>query len=96
MTIRIEKTCEGHKTTIRLSGKLSAAHRQELSEQIETSTIRILLDLEEVTLVDLDIVHFLARCEAGGVELLHCPPYIREWIARENDRALGRKTSNND
>jgi hypothetical protein len=47
----------------------------------------IALDLEEVTLVDIDIVHFLARCEAGGTELLHCSPYIREWISRENDRA---------
>jgi len=47
----------------------------------------IVLDLEEVTLVDLDIVQFLARCEATGMELLHCAPYIREWICRENDRA---------
>jgi len=47
----------------------------------------IVLDLEEVTLVDLDIVQFLARCEARGMELLHCSPYIREWICRENDRA---------
>jgi len=44
------------------------------------------LDLEEVTLVDLDIVQFLARCEAGGMGLLHCAAYIREWISRENDR----------
>jgi hypothetical protein len=47
----------------------------------------IALDLEEVTLVDIDIVQFLARCEAGGMELLHCSPYIREWISRENGRA---------
>ncbi len=54
---------------------------------MESSSGIIILDLEEVTLVDLDIVQFLARCEAGGVELLHCPPYVREWISRENDRA---------
>ncbi len=96
MTIRIEKISDGHKTTIRLSGKLSTSNRQALSEQIETSSQSIVLDLEEVTLVDLDIVQFLARCEAGGMDLLHCPPYIREWIARENDRAGGRKPSNND
>jgi len=47
----------------------------------------IVLDLEEVTLVDLDIVQFLARCEARGMELLNCSPYIREWICRENERA---------
>ena len=46
----------------------------------------VLLDLEEVTLVDIDIVHFLARSEAEGVELLHCPAYLREWISKENDR----------
>jgi hypothetical protein len=37
--------------------------------------------------VDLEVVHFLARCEAAGVELLHCPSYIRQWISRENYRA---------
>jgi hypothetical protein len=47
----------------------------------------VLLDLEEVTLVDLDIVRFLATCEAEGIELVHCSPYIREWINRENERA---------
>ena len=96
MTLRIEKTFEGQKTTIRLSGQLAASDRQSLSEQIETSAPKIVLDLEEVTLVDLDIVQFLAKCEAGGIELLHCPPYIREWIQRENGRARGRKPSNND
>ena len=47
----------------------------------------VVIDMEEVTLVDLDVVQFLARCEARGVELLHCSPYIREWISRENERA---------
>ena len=93
MTLRIEKTSEGEKTTIRLSGQLEASDRQALSEQIEASTPTIVLDLDEVTLVDLFIVQFLAKCEAGGMELLHCPPYIREWISRENDRARGRKPS---
>jgi len=46
----------------------------------------IILDLEEVTLVDLASVQFLARCEAAGAELLHCCPYIREWISRERAR----------
>jgi len=41
------------------------------------------LDLDEVTLVDVEVVRFLGRCEQAGTALLHCPPYIREWIARE-------------
>ena len=44
----------------------------------------IVLDLEEVTLVDVDVVRFLGMCEAKGVELVRCSPYIREWIFREH------------
>jgi anti-anti-sigma regulatory factor len=88
MTLRIQKGSDDHNTTVRLSGRLVASHCRALSEQIESSKGTIVLDLEEVTLVDLDIVQFLARCEAAGsVELLHCPRYVREWISRENDRA---------
>jgi hypothetical protein len=41
------------------------------------------LDLDEVTLVDVEVVRFLGSCETAGIAILHCPPYIREWIARE-------------
>jgi len=44
------------------------------------------LDLEGVTLVDIEVVRFLNACEKIGVELLHCWPYIREWMIRENAR----------
>jgi hypothetical protein len=36
------------------------------------------LDLDEVTLVDVVVVRFLITCEAEGIELLHCAPYIPE------------------
>ena len=46
-----------------------------------------ILDLTEVTLVDLAAVQFLIRCENEGIELAHCPPYVREWIVRERAEA---------
>jgi hypothetical protein len=61
-----------------------------LLEEIERNNNTIALDLEEVTPVALDIVQVLARCEAKGIELLNCPPYIREWISRESTRANSR------
>ncbi len=45
----------------------------------------IALDLEEVTLVDLDVVRFLGGREDEGVELVNCSPYIRDWIFRERN-----------
>jgi len=86
MTLRIHKSSDDHGTTLRLSGRLVGSHCRALSEQVEPSRGVIVLDLEDVMLVDLDVVRFLARCEAAGIELLHCAPYIREWISRENDR----------
>jgi anti-anti-sigma regulatory factor len=83
MTLKIEKDCLGQKTVIRLSGRLRAEHLDELKAQLEGDCQGIELDLEGVTLVDVEVVRFLSACEEGGVELLHCCPYIREWILRE-------------
>jgi hypothetical protein len=56
---------------------------EELKAQIKGSGSRVTMDLNEVRLVDVDIVRFLGICESEGVELIHCSPYIRDWIARE-------------
>jgi hypothetical protein len=42
-----------------------------------------ILDLSQITLIDLGIVRFLIRCEDEGVELVQCPSYILEWMIRE-------------
>jgi hypothetical protein len=43
----------------------------------------VVLDLTEVSLVDVEVVQFLLRCEARGIGLVACPAYIREWMVRE-------------
>jgi hypothetical protein len=45
--------------------------------------VRLFMDLDEVTLVDVEVVRFLSECEDAGIVLVHCPPYVREWILRE-------------
>jgi hypothetical protein len=32
-----------------------------------------------------DAVRFLRSGEENGIALRNCPPYIREWIAREEE-----------
>lgn len=86
MTWKIEKAADRHKTIIRLSGRLQSEHLDELKIQVEGEQSPIALDLEGVTLVDIEIVRFLNACEERGVELLHCWPYIREWMLREKER----------
>ena len=44
------------------------------------------LDLDELTLADVDAVRFLVTAERQGIVLQHCAPFIREWMSREADR----------
>jgi len=83
MTGKIERQADEHHTTLQLIGHLQAEHLEALKAQMEGNGPRTVLDLDEVTLVDVEVVRFLGTCEMKGTELLHCPPYIREWISRE-------------
>jgi anti-anti-sigma regulatory factor len=85
MTLKIEKYSAVNSTIIRLIGRMRAEHLEELEKQIRESGPAITLDLEEVTLVDVEIVRFLGACEARGVTLFNCSPYIRDWICKERD-----------
>ena len=85
MTLRIEKYSDEYSTTLRLIGRMRAEHLPELEKQIRESESKIVLDLEELNLVDVEAVRFLGTWEARGVKLLNCCPYIRDWIAKERE-----------
>jgi len=84
MTLRIER----FKDRIRLSGELRIAHLEQVKSETEGCESPVVLDLEEVDLVDLEGVRFLNACEANGISVLHCSPYIREWMLQERIRAM--------
>ena len=63
--------------------RFESAISGEITNQMGICGPKGALDLKEVMAVDLEIVRFLGSCEREGTELLHCPPYIREWISRE-------------
>ena len=83
MTLRIESASDGETATLRLSGQIDQDHLAELQAEVQRYRPRLVFDLAETTLVDLAVVRFLAAHEGDGAELLRCPRYIREWIARE-------------
>jgi len=87
MTFKSEKVSDGENTVLCLSGRIQSKHLEALSGQIEGNGDRIVLDLDQVTLVDVGVIRFLGSCEREGIELRHCPPFVREWIAREQERS---------
>ncbi|HTA59853.1 MAG TPA: hypothetical protein VK805_16950 [Candidatus Baltobacteraceae bacterium] len=85
MTLRIEKSVRQESTVFSLVGRIEAEHIEELEGlfDLRKEAKSVVLDLQEVRLADREAVKFLARCEAGGVQLENCPAYIREWVRRE-------------
>ncbi len=81
--LRIERTASGDVLII-ISGRLDRDHVAELEGLIgaEPAGRRIVLDLKDVTQAGQEEIEFLASCESGGIELNHCPLYIRESIKR--------------
>jgi anti-anti-sigma regulatory factor len=83
MTLKIETISDGTTTTLRLVGRIESEYLTELAAQLRRYGQRLVLDLEQVTLVDIDVVRFLIAREAEGIELRNRAPYIREWMDRE-------------
>jgi len=84
--LKLELSSDGERTTLRLIGRVRSEHLGEIADQMGMGGPEVMLDLEDVTIVDVDVVRFLGTCEREGTQLLHCPPYVREWISREGAR----------
>ena len=71
-----------------MSGRLALDEMAELKTLIESETgnRRIVLDLNDVTLVDRDAVKSFGRFEKARIELVNVPAYIRAWIESESAR----------
>jgi anti-anti-sigma regulatory factor len=81
--LKIEKNSHGGMTTIRLIGRFQSEHLGELKKQLQENGPLFVLDLEQVTIVDADVVRFLVACKADGATIMHCSRYIRVWMRRE-------------
>jgi hypothetical protein len=60
--------------------RIQREHVEALTAQMKGSGPRTALDSNEVSLVEVDVVCFLAIGQREGVELPHCACY---WIAKE-------------
>ena len=87
MAFRIEIAARGSFSVFFLSGRIETQAVAELRKlfELQTDYCDIVVDLKDVSLVDREAMRFFARCEADGVKLENCTPYIREWMEREKD-----------
>ncbi len=86
MVLRIEQIADDSETIFTLIGRITSPDVQQLKAEIAEARNRVTLDLQQVWLVDLDAVHFLAAAERQGIHLRHLPQYVRAWILQEKPR----------
>jgi anti-anti-sigma regulatory factor len=91
MTLKVRPVAGKHEIRIYLSGELRSEHIDQLKSEVERGGPSVTLDLEELDLVDIEGVRFLNACESAGVSILHCSPYIREWMLQERGDARKKK-----
>ena len=71
-----------------ISGRITAEDLDILREALaQESRAVAAIDLKNVLLIDRDTIKFIVVAEGTGIELRNCPPYIREWVARERAQA---------
>jgi hypothetical protein len=81
--LRIKRIREERGTRIFLSGELRCAHLIDVRSEIEQVGQPATLDLGEVDVVDIDGIRLLNECQAHGIQVVNCSPYIREWMLQE-------------
>jgi len=91
--LKIQKDTGGCVTKLRLSGRIQSDQIPSIRSEIDGNCTSKILDLSEITLVDLGVVRFLISCEDDGIELVQCPAYVREWMLRERDEGLEPRSS---
>ena len=81
--LRIERSANGQ-VVFTLSGRMQTEDIEQLRELliVEATGQRLVIDLRDVTLINRDVVAFLAECEAKGIALVCCPLHMRSWIDR--------------
>ena len=87
--LKIETLSVGDQAVLKVIGRLRSENLPELAAQIAIHGANAILDMDEVTLVDVEAVRFLIKVESSGSQLRNCPPYIREWISCERERITG-------
>jgi hypothetical protein len=85
--LRIERTANGP-VVFTLSGRMQTEDIEQFRQLlvVETPGQRLMFNLRDVTLVNQDVVTFLADCETKGIKLESCPLHIRNWIDQEKRR----------
>ena len=95
--LRIERSANDQ-VVLTLIGRMQTEDIEQVQQLlvVETPGQPVMFDLRDVTLVNQDVVSFLADCEAKGIKLESCPLHIRNWINQEKREDKRRQRQKRD
>ncbi len=95
--LRIERSANGQ-VVFTIIGRMQTEDIEQVQQLlvVETPGQPVMFDLRDVTLVNQDVVSFLADCEAKGIKLESCPLHIRNWIDQKKRRNTRRPRQKKD
>ena len=95
--LRIERSGSGE-VVFTLSGRMQTADIEQFQLLLiaEAPGQSVMFDLRDVTLVNQDVVAFLAQCETNGIKLERCPLHVRNWVDQEKRRNRRRQNQKRD
>jgi len=82
VTCRIGRVSTDQGLVLHISGRIAPEDLDVLRTALKDGNV-VAVELAELELIDRDAMKLLAINEAKGIELRHCPAYVREWITRE-------------
>lgn len=88
--LKMQQSEQERHVRIYLSGRVSHGQLAYLDDLIGLASdfrLKVLLDMEQVTVLDLPAVRYLAEGEGTKFKFTCCPPAIQEWIQREQEIA---------
>ncbi|HTO75673.1 MAG TPA: hypothetical protein VMQ61_06315 [Thermoanaerobaculia bacterium] len=92
--LKVQRSADSGRIMLAVSGRLAVDNVHLLLHALDTEPrdSPVVLVLGELRLVDRFGIAFLARCEADGIALRDCPPFIRRWIdsLREQEYMSGQ------
>jgi hypothetical protein len=90
--LRIERAANGQ-VVFTLSGRMQTEDIEQFQQLlvVEAPGQQLIFNLRDVTLVNQDVIAFLADCEAKGIKLESCSLHIRSWIDQEKCRNRRRR-----
>jgi len=79
--LRIERAANGP-VVFTLSGRMQTEDIEQVRRLLvlEAAGQQVAINLRDVTLINQDVVVFLAECERKGIALDCCPLHVRSWI----------------